>query len=197
VKGILSKVLLIAVAAIAVSGGVPANTAGNLPANTAGNLGPQPVILCVDDLKPGDAVFFRVVNVNGKVLVDRLTNIFDLDGKPTGGGAPPDGGSPDVPPGNTALSEVRASFSKIGKLDVFDQQVAVFRYSLRVAASLETRDQAYNSVFNLLEVTLGDFASPQWSPWVDPFIEAMENEPDLAAFVAVVDAARASLSEDD
>jgi len=189
VRRTLQSAFLIGVAALSVSVGSPANTDGL----SSG----QPLIIYPDGLKPGERMIWEISNVAGMLVGKPLTNIVGRDAKPKGDHVTPPGGGgrPGVPPGNAALGEVRSAFVELGKLDVFDQQVAVLQFSLKVATSLESRDQAYNSVFNLLEVTLGDYASPQWSPWVDPFIAAMENESDLAAFVAVVDAARASLSE--
>jgi hypothetical protein len=151
----------------------------------------QPLIIYGNDLAPNESVILQVSNVGGKLVATPLSNIVGLDGQPIGGGS-----KPPVVPGDTAISKVAAAFAAIDKMDVFNQQLVVLKSSLVVPSSLNTRSLAFNYINSTLEVVLDEYASPAWSPWLDPFVIAMGDEQELEAFVAIVDQARASLSVD-
>ena len=166
-----------------------------LPAASVAPQGMQPLVIYGDDLAEGESVLLEVTNVGGKLVAVPLSNIVGLDGTPRDGHSPPT--DPDPPSGNTDLGKVKAGFVAINKVDVFNQQVAVLRVTLSVPESLNTRALAFNYINSTLETVLQDYAHPQWTSWLDPFVEKMNAEQELDAFVAVVDQARASLSEGD
>ena len=184
-KRTLQSVILIVVAALSVS--------AVTPAYNAGGTGIQPLIIYGDSIAPGKSVIVQITNVNGTLVPVTLTNVVRITD--TGIADSPPGDVGGDPPTDAALAQVRKAFEDDGKLDIFDQHRTVLAFSLKVSPQMTSTDGAHDSIMSFIDVTVGDYADPHWKPWLDPFITEMKEQTDLAAFVAVVDKARASLGQ--
>jgi len=184
------KYYFLTVLALAGLSGIPAGTALQEPVSKT-----APLIICADAFADG-VYYVQITKANGKLTLSPLQAV-DLHGKPVGSGDPE---GPTPPDGSSRIGAVQDAMEDIGQLAKFHQQVETLKFSLKIPPSLMTFGVAYNSVNSTLEVVLEEFASPQWDPWLKPFVVAMEaakGDQDRDALVAAVDEARALLSESD